>query len=84
MNRAVIALILALVLASCASTRKEPAKSAAAPAPAQAQAGTTFGNFMTSYGATSAPVPPMEPGRLINEQDCSKGIEFTAGNLLCR
>jgi hypothetical protein len=84
MTRALIALILALALASCASQGKEPAKPAATPAPSQAQEGTTFGNFMTSYGVTSAPVPPMESGRKVNEQDCTQGIEFTAGNLRCR
>ena len=84
-NRALIALMLILVLASCASQRKAPAQPAAAPpAPSQAQAGSTFGNFMTGYGPTSAPVPSMETGRKINEQDCTKGIDFTAGNLRCR
>ena len=79
--RALIALMLILALASCASQRKE---SATAPAPSQAQAGSTFGNFMTGYGPISAPVPPLEAGRKVNEQDCTKGIDFTAGNLRCR
>jgi hypothetical protein len=80
MNRALIALLLAFALASCAS---QPAKPAAA-APSQAQAGTTFGDFITSYGPTGAPVPPLEAGRKVNEQDCTQGIDFNAGNLRCR
>ena len=85
MTRILIALMFALALASCASQRKEPAQPAAAtPAPSQAQAGTTFGNFMTSYGPTNAAVPPLESGRKVNEQDCTQGIDFTAGNLRCR
>jgi len=84
MTRALIALMLAFALASCAS-RKESAKPAAAtPAPSQAQAGTSFATSMQSYGPTSAPVPPMESGRKVNEQDCTQGIDFTAGNLRCR
>jgi hypothetical protein len=82
MTRTLIALLLALALASCASQRAKPA--AAAPAPSQVQAGTTFGDYMTSYGPTSAPVPPLESGRKVNEQDCTQGIDFTAGNLRCR
>jgi PBP1b-binding outer membrane lipoprotein LpoB len=82
MTRALIALLLAFALASCASQRAKPA--AAAPAPSQAQAGTTFGDFMTSYGTTMAPVPPLEAGRKVNEQDCTQGIDFNAGNLRCR
>lgn len=85
MTRALIALMLALSLASCASPRKEAATPAAAPpAPAQAQAGTSFGNFMTSYGSPVAPAPAMESGRKVNEQDCTQGIDFNAGNLRCR
>jgi len=84
-SRALFTLMLVLALASCASPRKEAATPVATtPPPTQAQAGTTFGDFMTSYGPTSAPVPSMETGRKINEQDCTKGIDFTAGNLRCR
>ena len=28
--------------------------------------------------------PPMDPSRRINEQDCSKPIDLTAGNLKCK
>ena len=28
--------------------------------------------------------PPMDPKRRINEQDCTKPIDFSAGNLRCK
>jgi PBP1b-binding outer membrane lipoprotein LpoB len=85
MTRALIALLLAFALASCASRPKEAAKpAAAAPAPTQVQAGTSFGNFMTYQGPIGAPAPAMETGRKVNEQDCTQGIDFNAGNLRCR
>jgi len=28
--------------------------------------------------------PELDPGRKINEQDCSKPIDFAAGNLRCK
>ena len=28
--------------------------------------------------------PPMEPSRKVNEQDCSKPIDFERGNLKCK
>jgi hypothetical protein len=82
MTRTLIALLLAFALASCASQHAKPA--AAPPAPSQAQAGTTFGNYTAGYGSPSAPVPPLESGRKVNEQDCTQGIDFNAGNLRCR
>ena len=30
------------------------------------------------------PVPQLAPDRVISEQDCSKPIDFTAGNLRCK
>jgi hypothetical protein len=30
------------------------------------------------------PAPDMQPDRSINEQDCTKPIDFTSGNLRCR
>jgi hypothetical protein len=28
--------------------------------------------------------PPLDPGRKVNEQDCSKPIDLNAGNLKCK
>ena len=32
----------------------------------------------------SQPVPPLAPGRAVVEQDCSKPVDWSAGNLKCR
>ena len=38
-----------------------------------------------SYGdVREDPVPPLAPDRVISEQDCSKPVDFTAGNLRCK
>lgn len=29
-------------------------------------------------------VPPLDPQRRVNEQDCTKPVDLTAGNLRCR
>ena len=29
-------------------------------------------------------VPPMDPGRKVSEQDCSRPVDVTAGNLMCK
>ena len=29
-------------------------------------------------------VPPLDPQRRVNEQDCSKPVDLTAGNLRCK
>lgn len=31
-----------------------------------------------------APAPPMAPERRVNEQDCSKPVDFFSGNLRCK
>jgi hypothetical protein len=32
----------------------------------------------------SEPVPPLAPDRTVNEQDCSKPVDWSAGNLRCK
>jgi hypothetical protein len=32
----------------------------------------------------SEPAPPLAPGRTVNEQDCSKPVDWSAGNLRCK
>lgn len=34
--------------------------------------------------ADGGPTPPMEEGRMINEQPCTEGVALTAGNLKCK
>ena len=88
--RALIVLVLALALASCAS-RNKPAASqpavntAAMPAQAAPPAAARSSSYMQTPGASySGPLPDMERGRKINEQDCTKEVDLTAGNLRCR
>jgi hypothetical protein len=37
-----------------------------------------------SESGRTAPAPELAPGRLVNEQDCTKPIEDWSGNLKCR
>lgn len=38
----------------------------------------------SSMFTTSPPAPELAPGRRISEQDCSKPVDFTLGNLRCK
>jgi hypothetical protein len=61
-----------------ADTAKRPALSS----DPQESAGRSY---MLEAGSGSAEaVPDMERGRKINEQDCTKSIDLTAGNLKCK
>jgi hypothetical protein len=85
--RAVIVLILAIALAGCASRKpaaQPAANTAAMPAQAAPSAAAASSSYMPAPGASySGPLPPLEANRKINEQDCTKEINFTAGNLRC-
>ena len=54
---------------------------APAPAPAAASNGFTHGG---SGRIDPRPAGPLDPKRKVNEQDCSKPIDLTAGNLKCK
>jgi len=90
--RALIVLVLAIALASCSSTRRsKPAASqpeantAKMPAQAAPPAATRSSSYTQTPGASySGPLPPLEANRKINEQDCTKEVDLTAGNLRCR
>ena len=43
-----------------------------------------FPNPMSLVSMNTRPVPEMAGGRLINEQDCSKPVDFSRGNLRCK
>jgi hypothetical protein len=69
-----------------------PVKSAAGkgnggPSPA-AQAQSKSGGTGSGGGANRYPdprkAPPMDPSRKVNEQDCSKPVDLSAGNLKCK
>jgi hypothetical protein len=88
--RALVVLVLAIALAGCSGMqRSKPAaaqpqaSTAATPEPAAAQSGSYMQS--QSPGASYVrPVPPLEDNRKVNEQDCTKEIALTAGNLRCR
>lgn len=65
---------------------QQPAASTAAmPAQAAPASASQSSSYMQVPGAADARgVPPMESGRAINEQDCTKEVNLTAGNLRCR
>jgi hypothetical protein len=42
-----------------------------------------FSSFADWFRGTP-PTPEMDPSRRINEQDCTKPVDFSAGNLRCK
>ena len=42
-----------------------------------------FSSFADWFRGTPPP-PEMDPSRRINEQDCTKPVDFSAGNLRCK
>jgi hypothetical protein len=63
------------------------AKGNGAPSPAaQMQASRSGGGGGGGGRAYLDPrkAPPLDPGRKVNEQDCSKPIDLNAGNLKCK
>ncbi|HTM59057.1 MAG TPA: hypothetical protein VL199_01765 [Burkholderiales bacterium] len=90
--RCAVVLLLAMALASCSPGRRSSttstesdAETAKRPALTQTQPPEAAGRaYMLTPGAgVGAAVPPMEPGRPINNQDCTKEVALT-GNLNCR
>ncbi len=91
--RCAIVLVLALALAGCmpgrrssANTTQSDAEYARRPALTQTQPPEAAGRaYMLTPGAgVGSPVPEMEPGRKVNNQDCTKEVDLTAGNLKCQ
>jgi hypothetical protein len=86
--RCVVVLVLAIALAGCASRKPatQPAvNTAKMPEQAAPPAAAQSSSYMQTPGARySGPVPDMERGRKINEQDCTQAIDLSAGNLRCR
>jgi hypothetical protein len=88
-SRAFIVLLLAVGLASCRSimteTDRPDADTANRPAQTSDPQQSAGRSYMLEAGASSAEgVPDMEKDRKINEQDCTKSIDLTAGNLKCK
>lgn len=86
-QRLLIALIALGLVCGCASRRnqssasKPPTQAADVPKPTTAEVPPYMQSLDYSSGG---PVPPMEPGRKVNEQPCTQPIDLAAGNLRCR
>jgi hypothetical protein len=88
LERLVIVLLAVGLVCGCASRRsqsssasKPPTQAADVPKPAAPVAPSYMS---TPDYASGGRVPAMEPGRKVNEQDCTQPIDTTAGNLRCR
>ena len=91
--RCAVVLLLAMALASCSPGRRSSTTSTQSDAeiakrPALTQspepldaAGRSY--MLTPGAGVGAAVPPMETGRPINRQDCTKEVALT-GNLQCQ
>lgn len=42
------------------------------------------GIYSTEWGSASRAAPELDPQRRVSEQDCSKPIDFTLGNIRCK
>jgi len=75
-------LLLALSCGVEAASGGKGAPVGAGPAPSSASSGFTRG------GSGRMPDPraagPLDPKRKVSEQDCSKPVDLTAGNLKCK
>lgn len=93
MRRAALLLLLALSAACFAKDgggRGPALGSVASPT----RMGETGGGGAVSVGVGGStmrygprdlrPVPPLDPSRVVNEQDCTKPLDLAAGNLRCR
>jgi hypothetical protein len=78
---------LLLVLFLICAIPMVAAKGSGGPSPARAMqlSGKGGGGGAGVRGhRDSRPAPPMDEKRKVNEQDCTKPIDFTAGNLKCK
>jgi hypothetical protein len=80
--RLLVATLLAVAIGGCAS-RRDPGAAQAAAAPQPVKPVLPAYMSASDYGAGGL-VPRMDPSRKINEQDCSKDVDLTGGNLRCR
>jgi hypothetical protein len=92
-GRTTLVLLLGLFcMAGIASAAKggRGGKPAFAPAPPSSAAGASasqsHGHGSSTNRARTDPryAPPMAPDRKVSEQDCSKPVDLTRGNLKCK
>ena len=80
---------IAVLVAGCHTMDKPAPGSSMQNAPSQTRTSPAAGDEKREWMKPAdyragGPVPPMEADRKINEQSCTQGIDFTAGNLKCR
>ena len=80
--RSLSALVLAAALCSCA-TKRDPGDAQNAPQPVPSGYMQSSSMRSTDY-LVEGPVPAMERGRKVNDQECTKPIDPLAGNLRCK
>ena len=79
--RPLIATVLIAFACGCASPR-DPGLAQAAPKPAPPA--QTYSWMNAPDYTVEGLIPSMERSRKINEQDCSKPVDLSAGNLRCK
>ena len=79
--RPLIAVALLGLVCGCASHR-DPALAQQAPDPTPPA--QTYGRMYAPDYSVEGLIPGMERGRQVNEQDCSKPVDLSAGNLRCK
>jgi len=81
--RPLIVIVLAAIVCACAyPERKDTPMAQTAPKPtrpAQTQAWMQSRDYNIE-----GPAPSMDGSRKVNEQDCTKPLDLTAGNLRCK
>jgi hypothetical protein len=82
-------LAVVVLVAGCHTMDKPAPGSSIQTAPSQTRTSPAPGDEQREWMKPAdyragGPVPPMEDNRKINEQSCTEGIDFTAGNLRCR
>jgi len=82
-SRPLIAVVLTAFACACAAPeRKDPGLMQTAPKPVPPSQTQSW--MQSRDYAVDGPVPGMEASRRVNEQDCTKPIDLTAGNLRCK
>jgi hypothetical protein len=85
-----LAFVVALLAAGCSHV-SVGGGGVSASGSASVSSGAARGIFLLGFLAAANysevredPAPELAPDRVISEQDCSKPVDFTAGNLRCK
>jgi hypothetical protein len=91
MKRFAAALLCVVMIGSVAAAGGKSAGKAksgpllsAAPASASPSSGRGGGTAVRAQYLDPRNVPPLDPGRDVSEQDCTKPVDLTRGNLKCK